>query len=172
MGEGFIRVLPGQYYDAETGTHYNYFRDYDPGIGRYEQSDPIGLKGGLNTFAYGDSSPLSFADQFGLASQPSYPKWIYAKCSDSQILWCVEECRRQGRIYQDCTQRYLKNLEVEDGKPVVRTRYKGYTCKCEDAPDRSPTMTPPLCGDTCQKTLVAIGTIIFWICTRIPVPIP
>jgi RHS repeat-associated protein len=38
-GERSIRVLPGQYYDAETGTDYNYFRDYDPIIGRYEQSD-------------------------------------------------------------------------------------------------------------------------------------
>jgi RHS repeat-associated protein len=58
--------LPGQRYDAETALHYNYFRDYDPGLGRYGESDPIGLEGGLNTYAYGGGSALSNVDPDGL----------------------------------------------------------------------------------------------------------
>jgi uncharacterized protein RhaS with RHS repeats len=51
---------------VETGKHYNYFRDYDPSIGRYVQSDPIGLRGGPNTFGYVAGRPLQFSDPFGL----------------------------------------------------------------------------------------------------------
>jgi RHS repeat-associated protein len=61
----FNHRFPGQYYDVETGNHYNYFRDYDPSIGRYIESDPVGLKGGLNTYAYVRSRPLTLTDQFG-----------------------------------------------------------------------------------------------------------
>lgn len=58
--------LPGQVNDKETGLHYNYSRDYDPRLGRHAESDPIGLRGGLNTYAYVQGNPLSKIDPFGL----------------------------------------------------------------------------------------------------------
>lgn len=58
--------FPGQWLDEETGIYHNYFRDYDPSIGRYIQSDPIGLNGGINTFIYASANPLSNVDPLGL----------------------------------------------------------------------------------------------------------
>ncbi|MFZ5574443.1 MAG: RHS repeat domain-containing protein [Pseudomonadota bacterium] len=59
--------LPGQYYDRETGLHYNYFRDYEPGTGRYIEADPIGLEGGINLYLYANAAPTMFTDPLGLA---------------------------------------------------------------------------------------------------------
>jgi RHS repeat-associated protein len=63
----FDQRFPGQQYDSASGFNYNYFRDYETGTGRYAQSDPIGLAGGVSTYGYVGGNPLAKYDFFGLA---------------------------------------------------------------------------------------------------------
>ncbi|GKS92218.1 RHS repeat-associated core domain-containing protein [Acidovorax sp. SUPP2539] len=64
----FDMRFPGQRYDAASWFNQNYYRDYDTSTGRYAQSDPIGLSGGISTFAYSSSTPASRSDASGLIS--------------------------------------------------------------------------------------------------------
>ena len=54
--------FPGQFVDAAAGAIYNYQRWYEPGTGRYLTSDPIGLDGGLHTYAYSLNNPSRYSD--------------------------------------------------------------------------------------------------------------
>lgn len=63
----------GQLFDTESGLHYNYFRDYEPGTGRYVESDPIGFGGGMSTYGYVGGNPEKFADPLGLAKMNLFP---------------------------------------------------------------------------------------------------
>jgi RHS repeat-associated protein len=69
--------FPGQQYDSEIGLNYNYFRDYEPGTGRYVESDPIGLQGGMSTYLYSDTNPLASFDPKGLMVCEKSPECPY-----------------------------------------------------------------------------------------------
>jgi RHS repeat-associated protein len=83
--------FPGQYYDAETGLHHNGFRDYDPATGRYIESDPIGLDGGINPYIYAFQSPTIVSDRNGLKVN------VYSFSIGWQYGWLMDSTRSGGR---------------------------------------------------------------------------
>jgi RHS repeat-associated protein len=76
--------FPGQYLDKETNMHHNVRRDYDPGIGRYVQSDPLGIDAGINTYTYVDANPLMRVDPLGLDWGVCCPDKPNQRTSDDQ----------------------------------------------------------------------------------------
>jgi RHS repeat-associated protein len=85
--------LPGQEFDAETGLYHNGLRDYVPALGRYLESDLIGLVGGPNTYGYARGNPLTETDRHGLAPDVDMPEQQAASdtCTNSWITYFVGE---------------------------------------------------------------------------------
>ncbi len=87
--------FPGQYYDSETGLNYNYFRDYNPVIGRYVEADRLGILGGENhLYNYSDNRPLLLVDPLGLAPVKCCPD---ADLSDGE---CCQRAATAGLFAQ------------------------------------------------------------------------
>jgi RHS repeat-associated protein len=121
--------FPGQYFDRETALHYNIMRDYDPSIGRYVESDPIGLEGGLNTYAYVRNGPLLAIDLYGLASPNP--------CSLIKIPQKDDPCNCQRDVLVDLCKCYKDSpfdVVIGRGVCVEGARLKKLRCMADCAP--------------------------------------
>jgi RHS repeat-associated protein len=136
---------PGQYADKETKLQYNYFRDYDSVIGRYAESDLVGLLGGSNTYSYAGNSPLGRSDPSGLIYQwLANPMvwgpplaiagiWIainpQARKALADLLCKPEDDKERCReVLNDCREKCLNRMP--NGLPGSGTDYFGRYRRC------------------------------------------
>ena len=140
--------FPGQVFDGRAGLHYNMARYYDPAVGRYVESDHIGLKGGVNIYAYTKNRPTSAVDRTGLCSLNVFtatdysgdsgghgpattrgwilPQDLHCRCNGCGGSWMLSECSaslfievRIKQGYQDDLNAYIRRKEQDHVNDLI-----------------------------------------------------
>ena len=103
---------------GSASAHYNYYRDYDSGIGRYVESDPIGIWGGFNTYGYGAGGPLRNSDSNGLQAAAAAP--LLGTCGP--VCWT-------GLVLITATAMIVTKCEKDKGPPAGTSPEREQKCK-------------------------------------------
>jgi RHS repeat-associated protein len=141
--------FPGQYYDSESGLNYNYFRDYDPATGRYVESDPIGLDGGVNTYGYARDNPLSNVDPSGQNPAIAAPI-IVGGIVVGGICASIPSCRDAAANIARIIGNYCRNLATESNEAREQ--------RCQENLDRD--------LETCKTLGKRNGKAAYTVCER------
>jgi RHS repeat-associated protein len=113
--------FPGQLYMAETGLNYNYRRDYDPQVGRYVESDPVGVRGGINTYSYTRENPVMYVDPRGLCdSSHSYSYSAQSACAAATLFALVELPGNSAPGSPAATEGTTNNIMLPGGNPITQ----------------------------------------------------
>ena len=121
----------GQYLDRETGLHYNLHRYYDPDVGRFIVTDPIGLAGGLNLYAYAPN-PLKYIDPLGLKKElcngtTRVRHYTNRKGSNAIAESGIIKAHGNGRVYlEPANKKPLSQVDIEAKYQIGRGKGRDY----------------------------------------------
>jgi RHS repeat-associated protein len=150
--------FPGQIAMVETGLHYNYFRDYDPATGRYVQSDPLGIDGGIGTYSYAGNTPIALTDPTGLEPPRGGERGATGGAGGQNTNNPSKHCRELNPPEE----KFVECKHHQTGKWIRKPR---------SANMPFPGAKSEMCGEQCQDTgatviVTAGGAYIVYRCAR------